>query len=143
MQTCKIIYPGDLLEIKILKILFYSSGLYYLFASFHLRDAIIVLIYTLQMYYFANFIKSPVRFYRLFNFVCLNIFLSVVYFYLRLEFVMIPIIFVIIYSLFQFIESKRLKLNIVTIFSFFIIFCSFLIIVINIDSIIYVCITET
>ena len=51
---------------------------------------------------------------------------------------MIPIIFVIIYSLFQFIESKRLKLNIVTIFSFFIIFCSFLIIVINIDSIIYV-----
>jgi hypothetical protein len=137
IRTCEIIYPHDLLRIKIIKAMFYSSGLFILFASFHFRDAFIVLVYAFQIFIFAFLIKKRFSNYIFFLTCILNVIISFIYYFLRLEFFIIPSVLYLVYSFTFLISKNRLKLGFTFIVSISTVFFCTAFILINIKQIVY------
>ena len=90
IKSARKIFGDDPNRLKRMILLFASCGLFWLFASIHLRDALVLLIVMLLVYAWLVFLVKPALNSSLFFVVLLCVAGSVFLYFLRAEFVFVP-----------------------------------------------------
>ena len=95
LKTCDILYKSDQKRLNRITIYICLCGIFWLFASLHLRDAFVLLFVSILLYYWINFLHYPTTFIQILFLLIICIVLSLGLLFLRREFVFLPGFFAI------------------------------------------------
>jgi hypothetical protein len=91
LKMARIVYDHDVIRFKRLILLFSLCGLFWLFASIHLRDSIVLLAVTALAYSWLYFLQKPDLSYRLIVVIASSLLAGAFFGFLRGEFIFVPI----------------------------------------------------